>query len=78
MSTSEKQLNAIRQNAQKSTGPKTETGKKNSSQNAITHGLHATDIVLNSPHLTESPTLYDQLVDSLFEELKPIGGWPAF
>ena len=73
MSTSEKQINTNRQNAQKSTGPKTETGKKISSQNAITHGLHATDIVINSPHLKESRTLYDQLVDSLFEELKPIG-----
>ena len=73
MSTSEKQINTNRQNAQKSTGPKTELGKKISSQNAITHGLHATDIVINSPHLKESRTLYDQLVDSLFEELKPIG-----
>ena len=81
MSTSEKSARrrTNRQNAQKShgrrggTGPKTETGKKNSSQNAITHGLHATDIVINSPHLKESQTLYDQLVESLFEELKPEG-----
>ena len=79
MSTSEKKQIANRQNAQKSlgrrggTGPKTETGKKISSQNAITHGLHATDIVINSPHLKESRTLYDQLVNSLFEELKPTG-----
>jgi hypothetical protein len=45
MPTSEKQIIANRQNAQKSTGPKTETGKKTSSHNAITHGLHASDIV---------------------------------
>ncbi len=75
MSTSEKSARwrTNRQNAQKSTGPKTETGKKKSSQNAITHGLHATDIVINSPHLKESRTLYDQLIESLFDELKPIG-----
>jgi len=73
MSTSEKQKITNRQNAQKSTGPKTDAGKKKSGQNAVTHGLHATDIVINSPHLKESRTLYDQLVDSLFEELEPIG-----
>jgi len=73
MSTSEKKIEANRQNAKKSTGPNTDAGKKASSQNAITHGLHATDIVINSPHLKESRTLYDQLVDSLFEELKPTG-----
>ena len=73
MPTSEKQLIANRQNAQKSTGAKTETGKTKSSQNAITHGLHATDIVINSPHLKESQTLYDQLIESLYDELKPIG-----
>ena len=73
MSTSEKQLQANRQNAQKSTGPNTEAGKKNSSQNAISHGFHATDIVINSPHLKESRTDYDQLIESLFDELKPIG-----
>ena len=73
MSTSEKQLAANRQNAQKSTGPKTEAGKKKSSQNAISHGLHATDIVINSPHLKESQTDYDRLIESLFDELKPVG-----
>ena len=81
MSSSEKSARrrTNRQNAQKSlgrrggTGPKTETGKKISSQNAITHALHATDIVIDSPHLKESQTLYDQLVESLFEELKPEG-----
>jgi len=73
MSTSDKQLQANRENALKSTGPKTEEGKKTSSRNAITHGLHATDIVINSPHLKEDQSLYDGLVESLFDELKPVG-----
>jgi len=73
MSTSEKKIEANRQNAQKSTGPKTDAGKKTSSQNAVTHGLHATDIVINSPHLKESRTDYDQLIESLIDELKPKG-----
>ncbi len=73
MSNSEIQDEARRQNAQKSTGPKSEEGKKASSQNAIKHGLHATDIVINSPHLQEDQSLYDELVESLFNELKPKG-----
>ena len=39
MPTSEKQLIANRLNAEKCTGPKTEAGKKRSSQNALRHGL---------------------------------------
>ena len=37
--TSERQSDANRRNAQKSTGPKTEAGKKQSSANAYRHGL---------------------------------------
>ena len=73
MSISEKQLEANRQNAQKSTGPKTEEGKKTSSRNATKHGLHATDIIINSPNLKEDQSQYDLLVESLFTELKPRG-----
>lgn len=64
---------ARRLNAQKSTGPKTEQGKANSSRNATKHGLHATDIVITSPHLQEDQSVYDELVESLFNELKPKG-----
>jgi hypothetical protein len=64
---------ARRHNAQKSTGPKTDEGKKISSQNAVKHGVHAADIIINSPHLREQQSEYDQLVESLFDELKPKG-----
>ena len=56
MSTSEKQLIANRQNAQKSTGPKTEAGKKKSSQNAVKHGLHSYQIAINSRRLIAAET----------------------
>ena len=42
----EKQINANRQNAQKSTGPKTAEGKATSSKNAVKHGLFAEEAVI--------------------------------
>jgi hypothetical protein len=71
MPVSQKQLEANQKNAQKSTGPLTEEGKKISSQNAVTHGLNATRIVLNSPKLKENQSEYDTLVAALIEELQP-------
>src|SRR5689334_1195916 len=44
----EKMVQANRQNAQKSTGPKTEEGKANSSQNAVQHGLLSEKILLRN------------------------------
>jgi hypothetical protein len=46
MAVSESKLEANRRNAQKSTGPRTEEGKKNSSLNATKHGLRAETLVL--------------------------------
>jgi hypothetical protein len=43
---SDKQLEANRANAQKSTGPKTEQGKRRSSLNAVRHGLAGQLVVL--------------------------------
>jgi hypothetical protein len=71
MTISEKQLQANRLNAQKSTGPKTVEGKNVSSQNAVKHGLFAGNTVINSPYLKEDPGEYELLVTSLFNELKP-------
>jgi len=73
MATSQKQIEANRKNAQKSTGPKTKAGKAKSSKNATRHGLYAKDIVIDSPHLKEDPTAYDALLQSLTTELKPAG-----
>jgi len=71
MSISEKQLAANRANAQKPTGPVTPEGKTVAARNATRHGLYARDVILNSPHIKEDPVEFDQLIESLKEELRP-------
>jgi hypothetical protein len=61
------QIAANRENAQKSTGPKTETGKAASSQNGFQHGLFGVFRVLN----TESQMQYQDLLQGLLSEYNP-------
>src|SRR4051812_41959369 len=68
-SISNRQLEANRSNAAKSTGPRTESGKAASSHNATTHGFTATTVVLS----TEDHSLFDQPRQQLHEELHPVG-----
>ena len=62
-----KQKLAARINGRKSKGPVTPEGKARSSQNAITHGIHARAVVLS----TENPEKYDQLKAEYFAYWKP-------
>lgn len=43
--TSLRQIESNRRNAEKSTGPKTQSGKQRSSQNAVRHGLTAETVI---------------------------------
>src|SRR5215831_640872 len=43
--TTEKQILANRQNAERSTGPRTESGKRRSRRNAVRHGLTAETVI---------------------------------
>jgi hypothetical protein len=63
------QINANRQNAQKSTGPKTDEGKAAVSQNAVKHGLFAVQDVLS----VENQAEFDLMREQLLAELAPIG-----
>ncbi len=63
------QKEANRENAKKSTGPKTKEGKTESSKNATTHGFCAQQDVIKY----ESQVDYDMLRQELIEDLKPIG-----
>jgi len=63
------QTKANRQNAQKSTGPKTDEGKAAVSQNAVKHGLFAAEAVIKG----EDPAEYQAYHDQFLAELDPVG-----
>jgi hypothetical protein len=64
----DKQIKANRQNAQKSTGPKTAEGKAAVSQNAVKHGLFAESVVTG-----ETEAEYAAFRGELLAELDPRG-----
>src|SRR5262252_4504142 len=65
--TTDKQIEANRRNALKSTGPKTDEGKARSSMNALRHGLTAGQAVL--PY--ENPDDYEKLREGMLESYAP-------
>ena len=65
----DKQIEANRKNAKKSTGPKTEEGKARVSRNALKHGLTAENVVLPG----EDRDYFEQFRFGLFDELRPEG-----
>ena len=66
------QINANRQNATKSTGPKTEEGRAKSAANSTRHGLQANPTTLfeNNPH---ERSQYDTLKAKLLKQCLPEG-----
>jgi hypothetical protein len=61
------QILANRDNAQSSTGPKTQEGKQSASRNAIRHGLTGTQIVIPG----EDPAAYEDLRQGLHRSHQP-------
>ena len=57
----QEQISAGRENAKKSTGPRTTEGKTNSSKNALKHGLMAQDAVIPG----EDPAAFDRHLTNL-------------
>src|SRR5690242_784041 len=69
---SAKKLKANRENAKKSTGPRTQRGKAYSRRNAMTHGLfarHVMDFFLQNENWSE----YEDLLAGLRAHYKPVG-----
>jgi hypothetical protein len=70
---SERKLQANQQNALRSTGPKTEWGKRTVAQNAIKHGILAREVVITAGDGKESLEEFHDLVKQLQEQYEPIG-----
>jgi hypothetical protein len=66
---SDAQIRANKENAAKSTGPRTPAGKKAVRHNALKHGLLAQAVVLRD----EDEAEFEQFASSLFDELEPEG-----
>ena len=69
---SERKLKANRENAQKSTGPRTLRGKAFSRRNALKNGLFVREIT-DFEALFEDPTEYQELLNGLWDQYQPIG-----
>ena len=68
-----KQIEANKNNALKSTGPKTQEGKANSKMNAMKHGIRSNDVVVRGLCIKESRHKYDALRQYFWEEMAPVG-----
>ena len=65
----QKQIKANRQNAQQSTGPKTDEGKAIVAQNPLKHGVFSKQILVNG----ESKKEFDALKVEFYEQFHPQG-----
>jgi len=72
MPASQKQIEANRLNAQKSTGPQTPGGKESSRTNATTHGLTAAATIYK-PIRHENPADFQEVRAALLLDCKPVG-----
>jgi len=71
--TTEKQIEANKQNALVSTGPVTAEGKAIVSQNAVKHGIFVRDLIITSGDGKEDEQEYRELLDGLIMSLNPSG-----
>lgn len=71
--TTEKQIEANRQNALVSTGPRTIEGKAVTAKNAIKHGIFARELVISDGDGKENREEYNQLFQQLVDDLNPEG-----
>src|SRR5271154_3407292 len=69
MSPSQARIDANRQNAQSSTGPRSEAGKQKSALNSVRHGFTGQTIVLPADQVEA----YRNFSEGLLKELAPVG-----
>ena len=68
-----RKVEANRRNARRSTGPRTELGKRTVARNAIKHGLLAREVVITAGDGKESLEEFHDLVGQLCEDYEPVG-----
>jgi hypothetical protein len=68
-----RKVESNRRNSQKSTGPKTATGKKRVSRNAVRHGFFSKFLLIQHPDGKESPGEYDDLYAGVRKHYQPVG-----
>jgi hypothetical protein len=73
MSANKKMIKANRENAKKSTGPKTNEGKAVVAKNGIKHGLYARDLIINAPGLREDEEEFNSLAADIYDDFLPVG-----
>ncbi len=70
---SERKIQANRNNALRSTGPKTERGKRIVSRNAIKHGFLVREVVITAGDGAENQEEFHALIESLWNCYEPVG-----
>ena len=73
-SISDRKRHANRQNAARSTGPRSKAGKGRSRWNAIKHGLLVKEVPAGYwPSITDDPSLFEFLMEALVDHFDPVG-----
>src|SRR5947207_12729613 len=70
---SSRKIEANRRNARKSTGPRTATGKKRVSRNALRHGFYSKWLLVQHRDGNENQAEYDELNVAIQEHYQPVG-----
>jgi hypothetical protein len=68
---SSRKVEANRQNALKSTGPRTEIGKKMVAKNAVKHGFFSKFLLISHTDAKEDPTEYQKFYAGIREYYRP-------
>jgi len=69
---SSRKIEANRRNASKSTGPRTEIGKRTVARNALKHGFFSKWLLIPHPDGKEDPTEYQNFCAALREHYEPL------
>ena len=72
-SVSERKRQANRENARKSTGPKTRAGKDKANMNPVKHGILCDELIIRSGEGREDLTTFEQLLAGLRADYRPVG-----